>query len=462
MGNELAAQSGENRRPVRASGTMRNGTVHVLVVDDDPHTLESICGLLGDSFAVHAASDVTDGLAKLDRYPIAVLITDQRMNGVGGDGLLAETARRSLSTRVLLTGYSDMGAMVRAVQRGHIYAYIAKPWDPMELRLTLERAVEHHRLMQVLHHERRQLVQLMESVPDVIYFKDEEHRFTRVNRATAELLGVNDAASLIGRGDWDFFPPDEAARIEAEDSAVIQGGRPLVDQIEAVTPPDGRQRWFSTTKVPIEGAGLVGISRDVTERKLAEQRLDAMTRQLVEAEFEKKAFYRRVIQAVTDGKLHLVDAEDVPTFQATVRLDLEEVDNYRVCREELRALGEQAGLHDDAIEDLVLGAGEAVTNAIKHATGGMCLAGLDDSGVVVRVVDQGAGIHADDLPDTLFRTGFSTKISLGLGYTLILKVMDSIWLSTGPEGTILQMVKRKPSEEQLDADLNAFLDRFSS
>ncbi|MCA9795025.1 MAG: PAS domain-containing protein, partial [Candidatus Eremiobacteraeota bacterium] len=334
-------------------------------------------------------------------------------------------------------------------------------WDPMELRLTLERAVEHHQLMQSLHHERRQLVQLMESVPDVIYFKDEEHRFTRVNRATAELLGVRDAGSLIGRGDWDFFPPDEAARIEAEDSAVIQGGRALIDQIEAVTPPDGRQRWFSTTKVPIEGAGLVGISRDVTERKLAEQRLDLMTRQLVEAEFEKKAFYRRVVQAVTDGKLHLVDAEDVPTFEATVRLDLEEADNYRVCREQLRALGEQAGLDDDAIEDLVLGAGEAVTNAIKHATGGICLAGLDESGVVVRVVDQGAGIHADDLPDTLFRTGFSTKISLGLGYTLILKVMDSIWLSTGTEGTILQMVKRKATEEQLDADLNAFLDRFS-
>jgi sensor histidine kinase regulating citrate/malate metabolism len=58
--------------------------------------------------------------------------------------------------------------------------------------------------------------------------------------------------------------------------------------------------------------------------------------------------------------------------------------------------------------------------------------------LVVRVSDRGPGIRTEQLPATLFESGFSTKVSLGMGFTLMLQLADTIWLATGPEGTILQ------------------------
>ena len=80
--------------------------------------------------------------------------------------------------------------------------------------------------------------------------------------------------------------------------------------------------------------------------------------------------------------------------------------------------------------------------------------------MVVRVTDHGEGIDPDALPDTLFRAGFSTKVSLGLGYTLLLKLVNDMWLATGHHGTVLQIVKRRPCPLSEDAALQALLDRF--
>lgn len=437
------------------------GLRHVLIVDDEPGILTSVADLLEDLFEVHLASNGQEALAILQQQPIAVLVTDQRMPGMAGDELLAEAAARSQATRVLFTGYSDLNAVVRAVNRGHIYAYVAKPWEPMELRLTLARAAEHHDLVQSLNHERMLLAQLMENVPDAIFFKDHAQRFTRVNRAKARLVGVSEPQQLIGRADWDFFPPHEAARIQAEDLAVINEGRPVLDQVELYTPPDGKERWFSTTKVPLDGKhGLVGISRDITERKHSERKLERMTSALLAAEKEKEAFGRQVVSAVTGGKFHLVDPADIPPLEeVALTLPLLDQDGHLQLRSQLRLLGPRCGLSQEATEDLVLAAGEAATNTVKHARDGSCQAGPLEGGVVVRISDEGPGIGRAELPQSLFRAGYSSKVSLGLGYTVILEVMDEIWLATGPTGTILQMVKRAaPLDDALD--LEALLDRF--
>jgi PAS domain S-box-containing protein len=442
---------------------VQRGLRHVLIVDDEPGILTSVADLLEDLFEIHLASTGEQALAILQQYPIAVLVTDQRMPGMAGDELLAKAASASEATRVLFTGYSDLGAVVRAVNRGHIYAYVAKPWEPMELRLTLSRAAEHHDLVQSLNHERMLLEQLMENVPDAIFFKDQEQRFTRVNRAKAQLVGVEDPDALIGLADWDFFPPHEAARIQAEDRTVIVQGKVLLDQVEPYTPPDGRERWFTTTKVPLGGrGGLVGISRDITERKHAEQQLESVTTALIQAEKEKEAFGRQVVTAVTGGKFHLVDAAEIPALERPrFQLELSDAEAHRAMRAQLRLLGAEAGLSPEATEELVLAAGEAATNTVKHAVPGTCQAGLLDGSVVVRVSDTGPGIGRAELPQSLFRAGFSTKVSLGLGYTVILEITDEIWLATGPSGTVIQMVKKVAGAQAGEDDLEALLDRFS-
>lgn len=440
-----------------------NPKPEVLVLDSQPRVRDRLGEILSDIIQIRVADTPEKALEILSDQTISVVVTDQRWLKEGRD-LLLEVSEVSPATRVILTGLSDPDEVLRAVDRGHIYAYLAKPWEPLELRLTITQAALHYELVKELNLERLHFQQLMDNIPDVIYFKDSGRRFTRVNRAKAELVGVENPAELIGKGDWQFFSAEEASRIQAEDDTVLLRGMPVVDQLHSFTPPDGKQRWFSTTKAQLSeemGGGLVGLSRDITARKLAEDRLQEVVPKLVAAEKEKREFCAQVVLAVTGGALHLVEAEEIPELPVLAfDYDLEDQASYSAVRRELRELGQKAGLDEEEIEDLVLAAGEAITNAIKHAQCGRCQGAIEGDSVVVRVSDRGEGIDPASLPDTLFRAGFSTKVSLGLGYTLLLKLVNEMWLATGHDGTVLQVIKRRPCQQSEDAALQALLDRF--
>jgi two-component system, sensor histidine kinase and response regulator len=126
--------------------------------------------------------------------------------------------------------------------------------------------------------ERKLFHALMDSIPDTIYFEDSDCHFLRINQAQAKMLGVGDPAEAIGKSDFDFFPAELAKEFYASEQKLMQTGEPILDSIQKITKPDGRVQWLSATEVPIyddlgKVMGLVGISRDVTERKLAEAEL---------------------------------------------------------------------------------------------------------------------------------------------------------------------------------------------
>lgn len=106
----------------------------VLVVDDEPGVLESIRELLRREFEVFVTSDPAEAVRILEREDIAVVLTDQRMPKTSGVELLARSARLCPETvRVLFTGYSDIEAVIQAINEGRVFRYVAKPWDPDEL-----------------------------------------------------------------------------------------------------------------------------------------------------------------------------------------------------------------------------------------------------------------------------------------------------------------------------------------
>ena len=123
--------------------------------------------------------------------------------------------------------------------------------------------------------ERDLLQALMDNIPDTIYFKDTSCRFTRINRAQASVLGVANPDDAIGKTDLDFQPYELAKGFYAEELEIVRSGIPLVDRVEFNPTSDGKPRWFSTTKVPIldkngQVTGIVGMSRNITGRMLAE------------------------------------------------------------------------------------------------------------------------------------------------------------------------------------------------
>ena len=119
---------------------------------------------------------------------------------------------------------------------------------------------------------------LMDNVPDVIYFKDRQGRLVMVNKAHARGLGLAEE-KVAGKTDFDIFPKKRAEVMRKDDEFVMAKAEPIIDKVERSTRADGIDNYVSTTKVPRYDdrgrvIGLVGITRDVTHRKQLEQLKD--------------------------------------------------------------------------------------------------------------------------------------------------------------------------------------------
>ena len=121
-------------------------TAHtVLVVDDEPASLRAIARALRDGNRVITVPTAAQGLAALASEPIALMIVDQRMPEMAGTELLARAAiQYPEAIRVLLTGYTGIDTLVQAINDGHVYCYLTKPWEPHELRLVVRRGLERY------------------------------------------------------------------------------------------------------------------------------------------------------------------------------------------------------------------------------------------------------------------------------------------------------------------------------
>jgi two-component system cell cycle sensor histidine kinase PleC len=280
--------------------TLKPGKPRVLVVDDEPQILAAITDLLEDEFAVWTVGDGEAGLKLLESQEMAVILSDQRMPGISGAEFLGRARDLSDATRVLVTGYSDLDALVMAVNTGQIHAYLAKPWNPLELKVVVRTAADRWALDRRLAHERQLLHSLMDNVPDAIFFKDEALRFSRVNAPQAALAGVGSPGAMVGRTLSELIQPEQAAAIEAQERDLLDRGAPLVDKVEAVVDESGATNWYSITKVPIREAGavtgLVGIARDVTKRKQAEDYLRRAHDELQNAVEERTLSLRQEVQ----------------------------------------------------------------------------------------------------------------------------------------------------------------------
>jgi len=261
----------------------------VLIVDDEPQILVALEDLLSDDFTVLKSQTPENALAQVEQDPnIAVVITDQRMPRMTGDELLSRMSSQT-AVGIMVSGFSDLPAVIRAINEGKVFAYVTKPWNPQDLRFKVAKGVEHFRLARQVAHERQLLADLMNGSTDGIFFKDKDLKFQRVNQAFTTVLGVPNPEHLIGRKLSDgLLPGDNASVIEAEERSLLDGGAPVVDIVREYRV--GSNEWYSESKAPIRGPGgvvdgLVAISRNVTERlrtqdalRKSEDRLRQQTR----------------------------------------------------------------------------------------------------------------------------------------------------------------------------------------
>src|SRR5204862_3213467 len=120
-------------------------TYKLLIVDDETANIRLLERLFREDYFCLTAPSGEEAMQLLDQHDIAVIISDQRMPQMTGLELLKRSAdRRPHMVRILLTGYTDVEALVEAVNCGLVYMYVSKPWNNDDLKLRVARAVEHY------------------------------------------------------------------------------------------------------------------------------------------------------------------------------------------------------------------------------------------------------------------------------------------------------------------------------
>lgn len=292
----------------------------------------------------------------------------------------------------------------------------------------------------------RRLADVINFLPDATLAVDTEGRVVLWNRAAEKLTNVP-AVNLLGKQGFEhglaFYgerrpmlvdlvcnpnPIYKATYSRYEE----QNGVLLAEWYTPTIGPNGSYLWGKASRLYDRNGEVMGAIesvRDITERKLAEQ--------------ERRAFYRETIKIATQGKLDLVSSDALAKYlsSSVIEVPIRASEDTVHARQQLAKFYASCGVKDDELALFLTGVGEAMTNALKHAGAGQVQAGVDSECVWAAVSDKGPGIETLTLPGATLRRGFSTKMSMGMGYTIMLEVSDRVLLNTGREGTTVLLTK---------------------
>jgi len=121
--------------------------IRILYIDDERNNLTAFKATFRPYFKIFTAESAEEGRKILEAEKVEIIITDQRMPVMTGVEFLSSIIETYPDPiRILLTGYSDLQAVIDAVNKGHIYQYISKPWEEQHLKIIIEKAYEVYRL----------------------------------------------------------------------------------------------------------------------------------------------------------------------------------------------------------------------------------------------------------------------------------------------------------------------------
>lgn len=351
----------------------------LLVVDDEPEVVHSLQDLLRFDYRVLGASRAAEGLRILEREEVHIVMSDQRMPEMSGVEFLEQLhGSHPDVVRLLFTGFADIKAVIDAINQGHVFRYVTKPWDADELQVVLRQAAERYDLLA----ERKKLL------------AEVQEKNRRLEAMNAELRQANDLKlAFIKVASHELRTPltivlglSELLKDSKDAAASIQ---PWIDQIYR---------------------GSVRLNRLV----------DQIIQMLRVGDFALTL--KRVEVCV--GDLLRSSADEVAPFIAQRQQTLEvhtapDLGNLAVEPDKLR----------DALTHLLL-------NAIKFTPDGGTIRlesrRLPDRAVEIRVADTGIGMDADCLKHVFdpFFTGFDVsrhssgifeycRSGLGMGLTLV-------------------------------------------
>ena len=393
---------------------------------------------------------------------------------------------RSRSIPIVVFSIGDAVPMAPATELGaDSYVQISADTDRAERLAALEPLIERRRTQR---RESTMLDSLLENVPLSIYFKDRESRHIRVSDEVTRLTGPpylespdgkrhHTPADVEGKTDYDLYPADLSDGAVSDDQHVIEAGASIDDRVEHAYGDNLQETYVTTAKAPWrdeEGdvLGVVGITRDITERKKYEKQLERQNERLerfasvishdlrnpLEVALGRLEFARADGDPehfdVAERALHRIDhlVDDVLTLarEGETVSDPEPVDLASVSRAAWTVVAtDEATLDVQTTATLLADAGRVqqllenvFRNAIEHAGHDVTVTVGDLTGRQgFYVADDGPGIPEDDR-EHVFDSGFSTgDDGTGLGLSIVRSIAEAhgwevdVTAHTGEDGS---------------------------
>ncbi|MBI5722967.1 MAG: PAS domain S-box protein [Planctomycetes bacterium] len=259
--------------------------LHILIVADNLKQSEELAGLIKQEpssagYTVTIARDAPHAceIVKSRQSP-HIIVVDMGADSAKGSAVVKTMNQAAPELPIIvITDQEDDAVVLQAMECGALDYLIRYKTNALLLARTVRHIIQRRRAEAALQKEQYLLKVLMDNISDLIYFKDAQSKFLRVNRAMAERNGLKDPAEMVGKSDSDLFVGEHAPQALADEQEIMKTGKPIVGKMEEEIWASGRHTWVSTTKMPLRDhdgkmIGTFGVSRDITQAKLAEEAL---------------------------------------------------------------------------------------------------------------------------------------------------------------------------------------------
>jgi len=292
--------------------------IHILLIEDNPADARLLREMLREvttsSFEVTQVERLADGLNHLKQGRFDIVLTDLSLPD--SEGLEAvQSVQRAVPQMpvVVLSGSDDETLAIRAVREGAQDYLVKGRLNGHGLGRALRQAIERRQAEERLIRSEAFYHSLVEHLPQNIFQKDLQERFTFANQSFCQLLGKR-ADEVIGRTDFDFYAPELATKYQQDDREVIRSGR-ILETVEQNVSPTGETIFVQVVKTPIRDAlgrtlGTQCIFWDITERKNFEEQLQRKNEELAASE----AALRRSHEDLKSAQLQLIQAEKMESI----------------------------------------------------------------------------------------------------------------------------------------------------